>query len=145
MTLITTFTLADITKFIEKSLQRTRKAVLNAYNFAGEQFVIDARQNGDYIDRTGNLRSSIGYIVIIDGRVSSENFVHSGTGSDGEFGVQQGLTYAEELAKDYPKGVVLICVAGMDYAAAVESKGLDVITGSTAALENKLNSLLKNI
>ena len=36
-----------------------------------------------------------------------------------------------ELAHRYPKGMILVIVAGMEYAAAVESKGYDVITGSS--------------
>ena len=45
------------------------------------------------------------------------------------------------MALDYPKGMVLIGVAGMGYAAAVESRGYDVITGS-APNSNDIKDLL---
>lgn len=145
MTLKSTFTLADIEKFIANSIERSQQAVLNAYKYAGEQFVIDARTNGNYNDITGNLRSSIGYIVLVNGELIAGNFERAGAGTGGDEGVAAGESFAAEFAENYPKGIVLICVAGMDYAAAVEAKGRDVITGSTLEIKAKIETLLKQI
>lgn len=145
MALKTKFNLQQIQSFITDKIERTEKAVIETYQFAGEGFVRDARLNGAYNDITGNLRSSVGYILIKDGVQLIENFEETGNGTDKATGVTSGLTFAEELAIEYPKGIALICVAGMEYAAAVEAKGKDVITGSAQQLEVRLKKLLKQI
>ena len=96
----------------------------------GEKFVNDAKTRGQYMDDTGNLRSSIGFIIAWDGKVIKQVF--NGKEPDGR---DSGFIYAETIMKDYPKGLVLIGVAGMEYAAAVESKGYDVIASSIPSKE----------
>lgn len=144
--LTATFTLPDIETFIQSKIQQGTQAVINAYKFAGETFVREARiktaADGGFNDITGNLRSSIGYIIINNGKQLISNFEESGLGTDKATGISQGVEFAEEVATEFPKGIALICVAGMGYAAAVESKGRDVITGSTLNLSNQLKELL---
>lgn len=141
-----TFTLQGIEAYVAQQVKRGQQAVLNAYNYAGLEFVREARlktaEQGGFNDRTGNLRSSIGYIIMQDGKQLNTDFQPSDIGTDRETGVAQGLTFAISLAAEFPKGIALICVAGMDYAAAVESKGRDVITGSTLNLQTRLKQLL---
>jgi hypothetical protein len=104
--------------------------ILEALQYQGEEFVNKARLSADFTDRTGNLRSSIGYIILNDGKTVVKNFQQSEKGTDKKSGVDAAKKVATEVAREYPKGYVLIGVAGMRYAAAVESKGFDVITGS---------------
>jgi hypothetical protein len=139
------FTLADMEKYILQQTELGAKAVLDTFKFAGEGFVRDARLNGDYNDITGNLRSSIGYIIMNNGKQVDLNFGEAGKGTDQITGVAIGIDFAEQIAELYPKGLALICVAGMDYAAAVESKGRDVITGSTQELQDRLRTLLSEL
>lgn len=108
--------------------------------YVGEQFVNWARTVDSYKDRTGNLRSSIGYLIANDGQVIKESFPGDKSG-----GVSEGRKIAEELAMEEYSGYVLIVVAGMDYAAAVESKGYDVLSGSSPAAERLLKSLMKEL
>lgn len=70
-------------------------------------------------DQSGNLRSSIGYIVTINGNIWKEGGFqqHAGTGE----GSTVGRAYALSLIPLHSKGVALILVAGMDYAAYVEA------------------------
>ena len=98
--------------------------ILKVLQFKGEEFVNKARLSGNYTDRTGNLRSSVGYIILLDGKVVHRNFKGKAAGKE------QGERVAHEVSLSYPKGYVLIGVAGMNYAAYVEAKGFDVITGS---------------
>ena len=42
--------------------------------YLGEKFVNKARLEGNYKDRTGNLRSSIGYIILLNGKIVNQNF-----------------------------------------------------------------------
>jgi hypothetical protein len=143
------FKLADYEAMINTKVQAGSKAVLNAYNLAGLEFVKEAREktkaDGGFGDITGNLRSSIGYIILQNGKQIEENFEASDAGTIKVEGVIQGIFTAQEIAQDYSRGLVLICVAGMDYAAAVESRGYDVITGSSLNLQTRLKELLKQI
>lgn len=47
---------------------------MNLLQRTGEEFVKIARLEGNYIDHTGNLRSSIGYVIVKDGRIVGKNF-----------------------------------------------------------------------
>lgn len=102
----------------------------------GEQFVNDARENGSYTDRTGNLRSSIGYVILKNGQQIG------GGGFKGGEGERKGNDVLNGAKARYPVGYVLIVVAGMDYAAAVESKGRDVLSGSAPAATERLKKAM---
>lgn len=75
---------------------------------------------GDYRDQTGNLRNSIGYVVVANGQIVTKSSDVNGHG-------EAQLT---SLAARYKTGYALIIVAGMDYAVHVESKGYNVISSS---------------
>lgn len=76
-------------------------------------------ETSSWNDQTGNLRSSIGYIVSIDGEIRSEGGFHRfGNATDGQY---KGRQYAQSLISQFPNGVALIIVAGMEYAAYVEA------------------------
>ena len=80
----------------------------------------NGRNPGDtsyWRDHSGNLRNSIGYIIMSDGKRVYENFKAVTGGTEG---VQKAKDFADELAKQYRSGIVLIIVAGMEYAAYVE-------------------------
>ena len=38
----------------------------NKFIEVGERCIIEARDNGAYTDRTGNLRNSVGYVVLLN-------------------------------------------------------------------------------
>jgi hypothetical protein len=143
------FTLNDIMKGINAQVERVEKVLLDQMQQVGEQFVIDARSTNTYKDKTRNLRGSIGYIILKDGKQIFGNFqepkaikkllkIKPGTEPEAvaEFvGDRVGKKLALEIGGKYPSGYVLIGVAGMNYAAAVEAKGYDVITGSSIIAE----------
>lgn len=91
--------------------------------YIGETCIKIARETGDYNDITGNLRSSIGYIVLSNGTVKQYGapVQKSGKSGDGSAGVASGNELLEKLKTEYPYGVVLILCAGMEYAAFVEN------------------------
>ena len=87
----------------------------------GEQCIIEARNNGDYEDQTGNLRSSIGYAVLMNGQVIQSDCVDKI--KNGDEGVSEGLAFLQKrIKKASKKGVCLIVTAGMNYADYVETK-----------------------
>lgn len=133
------FTKDDVRAALKQQAARYKKAVFSRLQFIGETFIADARNNGSYTDRTGNLRSSKGYIILEDGVQVTENF-------EGESeGQQKGRAVAAQVAQNAPTGFVLICVAGMEYAAAVEAKGFDVITMSSIKAEAALKRAMERI
>ncbi len=119
--------------------------VLRKLQYAGEEFVNASRSNSTYLDDTGNLRSSIGYIILLNGKVIDISFKKQSGSSDGDLGKLQGMTVASEIASQYPTGYALIGVAGMEYAASVEAHGFDVITGGANKAITTLKSILNEI
>ena len=137
MPLIPRFGQGDIDRRIDRFKVNIEQRIIWTLAMVGEQFVNDARSTRTYHDQTGNLRSSIGYIIARDGNILQENVEGKSEGKT------QAKKIAEEVLKENKKGFVLICVAGMEYAAAVESKGYDVITGSIPAAKALLKSKIK--
>ena len=128
----------QIANIFEQFQKNVHNDVITKLRFVGEEFVNKARLNGNYKDRTANLRSSIGYIILFNGKIIENNF-------EGEsIGKSQGKKVALELISQYPDGYVLIGVAGMKYAAYVEAKNYDVITGAAPEAEY-LKSILDEI
>lgn len=101
------------------------------------------RHTPNYIDWTANLRSSIGYVVVMDGQIvgKSDFSKMKGIDSDGKDGSKKGREYARRLATRFPQGVALIVVAGMDYASYVQRKGYDVLVSA----EQLANSMLTQL
>lgn len=144
-------TFSDI---LEKEANRRATEVLR-YNLAyiGEMCVNKARSlpsppesmrgkphTPNYIDDTNNLRSSIGYIIVINGSIMQpEGF--NGMGSDG---AEHGKDYALNLAEKQPNNIaVLIVVAGERYAKYVSDRGFDVLDSANIVADKLINQLLR--
>ena len=137
MPLIPGFRQGDIDGRINRFTVSIEQRIIWTLAMVGENFVNDARTIRTYKDQTGNLRSSIGYIIARDGNIIQENIQGKSEGR------AQAKETANEVLRENNKGFVLIVVAGMEYAAAVESKGYDVITGSVPAAKALLKSKIK--
>ena len=98
-----------------------------------------------YKDQTGNLRSSIGYVIAKDGEVIISNFKESNKGSDKSTGKEKGHRVAEDISLSFSGGYILVGVAGMDYAAAVEAKGYEVVTGANTQCNEYLKKALFSV
>ncbi|WP_304833970.1 hypothetical protein [Muribaculum intestinale] len=129
---------------------RIHRAIETVMQFIGEECVRIAREQGTYNDITGNLRNSIGYVLVRNGDIICKNFeervaskvIDAANGK----GILQGQALAEELAKRFTKGYALIVVAGMHYAHYVESLNKDVLDSAERyALQRvpKLMQMLK--
>lgn len=113
--------------------------------YIGETCIKIAREQGDYNDITGNLRSSIGYIVLSNGTVKQYGapVQKSGKVGDGSAGVAAGNELLEKLKTEYPYGVVLILCAGMEYAAFVENvRGKHVLIDAELEAQRLIDKLL---
>lgn len=141
VSLVPKFNRNDIIKAIAGKKELIEQAILLRLKRVGERFIRNCRNNANFTDRTANLRSSFGYVILKNG---TEVFGALGKG-EGKEGPEQAQKVIDEVAQKFPTGFVLIGVAGMDYAAAVESKGFDVITGSSAIAEQELKKAMKEL
>jgi hypothetical protein len=140
------FTTADLERFFDQFQDQFDEKILTMLTYCGEAFVKRARMMKTYKDRTGNLRSSIGYVIVQDGSVIKEDIRESEVGTDRKKGVQQAKKLCETIAEEFSSGWVLIGVAGMDYALYVENlSGKDVISSSAIATETLLREIIQSI
>ena len=116
---------AEIDRYITGRVEAIKKAIVYNLCAVGEQVLNAARLTNSYKDQTGNLRSSIGYIVAVDGEIVQMSSFD--TVKEGREGSRGGKEYAMQLVRDFPHGIVLIVVAGMNYASYVSAKGYDVL------------------
>lgn len=156
------FTRDYIRKRIDAYLKEIENVQIEALADLGEKCATHARELPPEIgfhDRTGALRSSIGYSVFKDGVAVRSWFEQvDGTNNDGGSltggaeGVQKGKSLAEEIGKE-TKGIVLVVVAGMEYAAALEAggawklksrRGYDVLASAELLAQRKLPGILSD-
>lgn len=134
---------AEIDRYITGRVEAIKKALVYNLCAVGEQVLNAARLTNSYKDQTGNLRSSIGYVVAVDGEIvqmSSFEVV-----KDGGEGSRGGKEYAMQLVRDFPQGVVLIVVAGMNYASYVSAKGYDVLDSSELLADKLVPQMLQQL
>lgn len=131
---------SQIAAMLSAGADRLRRAVVRQLMVAGERVRNEAVERGSYRDRTANLRSSVGYVVLVDGRVVGGAFGQGGGGvHEGE---TEGRRLAEEVAREFPRGIVLIVVAGMRYASYVAARGYDVLDSAELLAERIVPELL---
>lgn len=135
----------DLKQLIQQQYEKIQRLALDRLKFIGEAHIRNARmktaEQGGFDDQTGNLRSSIGYIILSNAEIVLQTF----PGGKGAEGKARGEQVAQQVAKNYPLGLILICVAGMDYAVYVEANGRDVITGSSQIAATQLKEQLKQL
>ena len=124
--------LDEIHKIQMKEAERVERLTIRALSYLGEQCVIRVRDRGgdkSWYDQSGNLRSSVGYVIAHNGSIIQySDFNQVKQGSEG---VKVGKDLAEELARRYPNGYVLVIVAGMNYAEYVEAMDNKDVLAST--------------
>ena len=105
------------------------RVIANVLCYVGEQCITEARNGGTYTDQSGNLRSSIGYAVLMNGQVIQSDCVDKI--KNGDEGVTEGQEYLQSrIKRASKKGIVLIVTAGMNYAEYVEAKEKVVLSSA---------------
>ena len=119
-------------------------ALVKMLCYVGEQCLKEARENGSYMDRTGNLRSSIGYAVVRDGVVVRRGY--GGRTKNVTEGEAEGKAFlSSRINKTAKKGLVLIVTAGMNYAEYVEARGYNVLTSAELKADKLVRTMLVNL
>ena len=94
--------LDEIHKVLMKEANRVERLTIRALSYLGEQCVSRVRNRGgnkSWYDQSGNLRSSVGYVIAYNGSIIQySDFNQIKQGSEG---VTVGKKLAEELVKRY--------------------------------------------
>ena len=137
-------------RYLRKGVQRIVDDFQNDLLDLGKRSYVYVLNNLKAIgiqDRTGNLRSSIGFVFVKDGKIVGRGGFdrvdgpqRSKTTVDGS---KEGQELAENLAKDYPKGYALIVVVGMQYAVYLQSvEDKDILASGESYLKKELKKLI---
>lgn len=170
--------LDELHRMMMKEAERVERLTIRALSYLGEQCVIRVRdRSGDrsWYDQSGNLRSSVGYVIAHNGNIVSSYGFDSSMGkaahtkqveyvtkdgkkvsftarvkAGGQEGAKAGKDLAEELIKRYSNDYVLVVVAGMNYAEYVEAmKNKNVLASTelwaTSQVPKMLEKLKKQI
>lgn len=143
------FSMGDVHNHFANYAVRIHRATVTVLQYIGEQCVKLAREKGTYNDITGNLRNSIGYVLVKNGSIISKNFeakVESKvlSGANGK-GILEGEALAVELASRVGKGYALIVVAGMHYAHYVETLNKDVLDSAERWANEQVPKLMQRL
>lgn len=151
------------TNGLDEFSYRVEQAYIDRFADAGEQACADAVANGNYQNITGNLRSSIGYMIGYDGKVIREGGFHKVQGrgenmehvmfttkdgknvdfwakgkfGDGSDGSKRGRGIARRIIMG-TSGYSYVLVVGMEYASYVSSRGYNVWDSAQLTLGNLL-------
>jgi len=135
------FSQADFNSDLERRIAAIKAAIINRLKRLGEMCLIECRTNHKYVDRTGNLTASMGYVIVDHG-----NIIHTaGFGGSGKEGPAEGRNLANSLSGQFRDGYALIVVAGMNYAIYVEAKGFNVLTTSELLAERQLPIMIEQL
>ena len=155
------------TSGLDVFFKKKEESYLSRLADAGERACATAVADGSYQNITGNLRSSIGYVIGYNGRVLREGGFHKTQGrgrnmehvmfttrngkkvdfwakgkyGDGSEGSKRGLEIARSIILK-SRGYAYVLVVGMEYASYVNSKGYNVYD---SAKDNLSKSLGTNI
>lgn len=140
------FTQDDVRKRFDAFLDEVEKKQIARLQRLGEMCLIEARTNKGYMMQTGALLSSTGYEVFVDGvAVHSQFDAASGAESGAAAtGMKAGQDLADKIGKE-TKGVALVVVAGMNYAAYVEARGKNVLSSAEHLAERELPRMLDRL
>lgn len=134
--------LGQVLKSIDGFVDQVDLKTLEAMKYVGESFVAAARENREFKDDTGNLQSSIGYVIAKDGKVLFEAIKGVDDYLKNPKGKAEGLRLAQAVVKENNKGWVLVGVAGMNYGLYVEARGIDVISGSIPGTQELMKEII---
>lgn len=130
--------MGDIDEYLEKQIENRIQALLMNLDHIGSTCVNEAKTGRTYTPRTQALLNSTGYAVIRDGVVVSG-------GGLKENGAAAGESSINALIAENPKGILLIVVAGMEYAARVEAYGYNVLTSAELLAEQLVPKIMEEL
>lgn len=129
----------------DKFIEAIERAQIKRLKYLGEMCVKHAREipaSTGFTDQTGNLRSSIGYMVFKNGVAVHEGYSQVKEGGEG---IQAGKNLAMKVGAKYTEGIALVVTAGMHYAVYLEAKGRDVLTSAELFAKQELPKMVEDL
>lgn len=137
----------EIAEWIDDFIDDTMMETASIVSKIGEDALAISRDEHLYRTQTGNLQSSCGFTITLDGTALTQTDFTPKPGMvnpDGNTGSREGKAYMEQcLQHKLDKGICLIMVAGMDYAGKVEDRGGDVLKSAEAHIRQEFDKLCK--
>ena len=125
--------IAKQVQYFQQQVELAMKSLLQEF---GEELVAFAKDTHTYTDRTGNLTNSISYAIVRHKEILYYNEVQR------EEANAAALKVAMKMAESLSDAYSLIVVAGMNYAAFVESRGYNVILPAELKAKQEFTCLL---
>jgi len=145
------FTVDDMRAHFNRFFDKVEVKQIEVLKKLGEECVTRARSEHpqNWQDQTGNLRSSIGYMIFKDGSpISGSAFeqvsARNSQAGDVYDGAEQGMQFCKQIGES-TTGYALVVVAGMNYAIHVEKNGRDVLTSAELHAEQTLPKMLEEL
>ncbi|MCM1066803.1 MAG: hypothetical protein NC418_04415 [Muribaculaceae bacterium] len=135
--------MSEIDEYIAQQVGRITNALIYNLQYVGERCLNAARETNSYKDQTGNLRSSLGYVIASDGKIIKQSNFE--VVKKGGRGAKSGIQFAKEVVRQFPEGVVLVMVAGMNYASYVAAKGYNVLDSAELLADKLVPKILKQL
>ncbi len=128
-------------KYLANQIKRIESILIRELEILVAQLENHAKLNAGYEDQTSNLKSSIGGVVLKNGRpITFKGF------SGKSDGTSIGLEFLNSLISEHGKGYVILVVAGMNYASYVENfHGLNVLKKTELKMERDIPKILKRL
>jgi hypothetical protein len=126
-----------------EAIRKIQKGIVFNFHTIGLESADHAKTHKGYKDQTSNLKNSIGYVVAYNGEIIERIFKNEGSITENKRAYLADEKVNELLQGD--KGYTLIIVAGMNYAAAVESKGYNVLTTTKTYFEAEIKRMIREI
>lgn len=114
--------LSEVDRILYKSFEILKNEITKCLVKLGDECIAKIRDRSkeeSWIDRTGNLRSSIGYAVYDYGIKQIESAFQ--IVRNGNEGSSEGKKMISQLGSEYSNAYALVVVAGMNYASYVEA------------------------
>lgn len=137
--------LSEVDRILYKSLEILKDEITKCLVKLGEECIAKIRDRSkeeSWIDRTGNLRSSIGYAVYDYGIKQIESAFQ--IVRNGNEGSSEGKKMISQLGSEYSNAYSLVVVAGMNYASYVEAlENKDVLASTELWAKSIVDARLK--
>lgn len=133
----------EISNTIVASTNNLNRAIIHSMEVAGQQGTNEARAHGEYLDQTGNLRSSVGYKVAYNGIVVGSSAFDKVR--NGDKGSRIGNDFAKSTAESIHGNHCLVLVAGMDYAPYLQAKGRKVLGDAEEVTKRSLTKQFNDL
>ena len=128
-------------KYLTTQIKRIESVLIRELEVLVAKLENHAKASAGYEDQTANLKSSIGGVVLKDGRPIS--FAGFSGKSEGK---STGLEFINSLISGQGRGYIILVVAGMNYATYVENYyDLNVLKKTELKMKRDYPKLLKRL